>query len=187
MYKFFVFILLAFSQLIHSQETYSSFKSEFKFNSVFQDLKDGQFTGTINGALFLQKSDSSELIIDFQGSEATLIVEEDTNKVYDVSTKIYQGFSTSGKTKLTYSTYFQSHNLGIQISDKLYNFNTIDGCCCVLIKDLSFFYKSEARYEYLVLLFEKAVKLGENGVRNTSSYLKILPKSNLTFIIKREP
>ncbi len=63
-----IIIFLFISNLCCSQETISSFDSDLDFNSIFQDDKTGNFKGTVNGVLFLQKYDSSNIILDFQGS-----------------------------------------------------------------------------------------------------------------------
>jgi len=156
-----------------------------KFNSVFQNLKSGDFIGTINGVLFLQYQDKRQFAVDFQGSNAFLHILQDTNEVYDMSTKMYSGLSTSGKTKLLYSTYNNSNKIEINLPYQKYRIGSIDGCCCYVINGIEFNYFHETDYEYLVLSFNKRLNLADYNYPAIDS-LTILPYSNITFIINRK-
>ncbi len=181
-----IFIVLILKPCV-AQETIRHHGSNLKFNSIFQELKIGKFTGTINGVLFLQKPDSNQIILDFQGSSAELNISEDEDAIYDVSTKNYTGQTTSGKSKLVYSTYATSHNFEIKFPNSTYLFGTIDGCACVIINGLNFHYQSEKDHEYLVLSFANEIKLRKKDERmDSENFLKVMPNSSIVFAIKKK-
>lgn len=55
--------------------------------------------------MIIKNWNGSEVILDFQGSFGSLQIEIDSNEIYDISTKIYYGKTTSGKTEIKYKTY----------------------------------------------------------------------------------
>lgn len=154
------------------------------FNSVFQHLETGTFQGSSNGLLLVRKNDSpNKSLIDFQGSPAALIIEYDEHQIYDLSTKIYKGQSTSGKTTITYSTYGGANALQITLNKKSYKLSLIDGACIYVIGGLNYHYEAEENTEYLLLTFTKTVTL--QATTGTDS-IHILPHSSLIFAMARK-
>lgn len=83
----------------------------------------------------------------------------DEDEVYDVSYKKYTGFTTSGKTKIFYSTYARANEIGVTLNNVEYSKSNLDGCSCELIEGVSYRYIQEDRNEYLVLNINKAMPL----------------------------
>ncbi|MFV0537140.1 MAG: hypothetical protein ACK5M3_07180 [Dysgonomonas sp.] len=160
------------------------------FESVFKNAKSGTFNGTINGVLFINDSNGKSLILDFQGSISSLGMTEDQDEVYDVSSKNYTGYTTSGKTKVEYQTYAMANRLIITLSSGTFQAGIIDGACDVLIKGLNYYYKAEKDTEYLILRAEEPIKMtnffslpDNNESKEQKIYLQ--PNSTLVFAIKR--
>lgn len=149
-------LIVLFSIPVFSQE-YKDFRIGKEFNSIFQQLDSGNFKGTINGVLFIKHSDKSDLILDFQAGRANLYIEPDFNEVYDVSTKIYKGFTTSGKTKIYYSTYAGANKMTIELSGGNFTAGSHDGASDMVINGIMYEYKSEKNTEYLSVIFNKDV------------------------------
>ena len=84
---FSILFFLCFSPSIFAQQEE---KMESEFNSVFQSLSTGYFTGTLNGVLFLKNSRNIEVILDFQGTNSFLSIEKEDEEVYDKSYKNYK-------------------------------------------------------------------------------------------------
>jgi len=55
------------------------------FDSVFQNLESGSFSGTVNGVLIVKDSQNKQSLLDFQGSYAKLEIEKDEHEVYDTN------------------------------------------------------------------------------------------------------
>jgi len=170
------------------------------FNTVFKDIKSGAFTGTANGVAFVTNAGGSPLILDFQGSVARLVLEQDSDEVYDVSTKIYTCRTTSGKTQLEYRTYNMANELLLHLTDDTYQAGLIDGASDKCMDGLSWYYKSEKGTEYLVLQVEKPLLLSNFwAIRKRYNYnlakieasgekekiIKLLPHSVLVLAIQR--
>jgi uncharacterized protein YdeI (BOF family) len=172
-----------------------------EFNSVFQSLTSGQFDGTVNGIITLKNAAGVETILDFQAGKSNLVIEKNEYAVYDVSTKRYTGYTTSGKTKIQYRTYASANGIGVQLNGQLFENSTIDGACWCTVQNIVFDYKQEPGMEYLVLIFEKEVKISNWQYLLRTKYTEkpdnlkelkqleqeqiIMPKSILTFAIKR--
>jgi hypothetical protein len=172
-----------------------------EFNSVFQDLKSGNFLGTINGLLIVQKN-NQEILLDFQGTTANLDIEYDENEMYDVSYKYYKGITTSGKTRIVYENYASANGLKVYMNNTRYELSGLDGASDMVINGIDYEYKLEKEWEYLILHFTKKVTLTNyrflletNGYPKDKDALKkleistekiyILPNSTLVFAIKR--
>lgn len=156
------------------------------FNSVFKDITSGTFNGTINGVLIIKNDQNKKSILDFQGSDAILKIEEDIDKVYDVSFKRYNGKTTSGKTEINYDTYAYANALEIKVKDEYYRLTFIDGACDAIINGLEYSYESEKSAEYLILRVTKEIELKNDYNSEIRKSIKLLPNSTLTFAIKRE-
>ena len=170
------------------------------FNSVFQSMKSGVFKGTVNGILILE-NESGKTILDFQGSEAELLIEEDSFEVYDVSEKIYRGSTTSGKTEIQYRTYGMANAIKIKMFDNWFELSFIDGGCYLIIDGLEYQYEVENTAEYLVLIVKKVLVLSNwqhiiktehtmdpdniEQLKSKKIEIKILPNSTLVFAINR--
>jgi len=160
------------------------------FNSVFQNFKTGNYSGTINGVLVIKNYRGEKIILDFQGSKCELNLEHDKHEVYDVSYKTYSGETTSGKSKIYYITYAQANLLKLIIDKKLYIVGMIDGACDQVIEGLDYEYVAEKSTEYLILKYLKPVKLINWNYKLGKAELPkeeiiIQPSSVLVFAIKR--
>jgi hypothetical protein len=180
----FAFLILS-SGFCVAQNSHIPCDGSDRYRSVFQDLTMGSFSGTANGALFVQRPDGSRVILDFQAGEALLQVTADPHAVYDLSTKTYIGHTTSGRSKVIYSTYNQSHGLVVELNGRRYGDNTSDGAACAFIRGIDFYYSAEDRYGYLVLRFDEAIRLAPLQDAGSDAYLTVLPKSSLVFVINR--
>ena len=149
-------------------------------NSKFKDYKEGNFEGTVNGVLSVKKEDGSAVIIDFQGSKAQLDVIHDPEEMYDVSTKQFTGFSTSGKTKIVYQFYQGANEFSIVLSNQTFSVGVMDGAHDLVILGLSYNYFQEKGMEYLSLYFEKNIQFSGKG----KSKVTIQKGSALVFAIK---
>lgn len=155
------------------------------FDSVFQNIESGNFSGTVNGILIVKDSRNKKSLLDFQGSNAKLEIEKDKEEVYDVSYKKYVGKTTSGKTKVKYQTYGSANSFGIELKGEYYEFSLIDGACDLIINGLEYSYLSEKDAEYLIIRITKPIKLTNNYKNKVLKSIKILPSSTLIFAIKR--
>ena len=171
-----------------------------KFNSVFSNLKTGNFNGTANGVLFIKNTELQEVILDFQGSKARLNIEADVEEIYDVSTKTYQASTTSGKTSIEYNTYNYGNELIIKLARDTFQVGLLDGASDAIIDGLNYFYKAEKGTEYLILKTEKVLILSNyrtliNGMKRNGDtidsikpkekFIQLLPNSVLVFAIGR--
>ncbi|PNW26032.1 hypothetical protein [Formosa algae] len=155
------------------------------FDSVFQNLESGNFSGTINGILIVKDSKNKESLLDFQGSSAKLDIEKDEHEVYDLSYKKYSGKTTSGKTEIKYETYASANSIGIEISGEYYDLSLIDGACDLVINGLEYSYESEKSAEYLIIRITKEIELMNRYDSKIRKAIKILPNSTLVFAINR--
>ncbi len=155
------------------------------FESVFQNLASGNFSGTINGILIVKDSKNKESLLDFQGSSATLNIEKDEDEVYDMSFKKYSGKTTSGKTNIKYETYALANSIGIEFNGEYYDLSLIDGACDLIINGLEYSYESEKSTEYLIIRVTKEIQLMNSYKTNVRKSIKILPNSTLVFAINR--
>jgi hypothetical protein len=154
--KLIIILLVLFSAPIFSQE-YGEFRIGKEFNSIFQNLESGEFNGTVNGVLFIKLNDKNDLILDFQAGRADLKIVPDSNKVYDVSTKLYEGFTTSKRTKVSYSTYAGANQMTIQLPSGNFTAGSHDGASDMVINGIKYQYKAEQKSEYLSVIFNKDV------------------------------
>ena len=155
------------------------------FDSVFQNLESGNFSGTINGILIVNDFLDQEWLFDFQGSYAKLDIEKDEHEVYDVSYKKYTGKTTSGKTEIKYETYAYANSIGIEFNGEYYNLSLIDGACDLVINGLEYSYKSEKNAEYLIIRITKEIELMNRYDSKIRKAIKLLPNSTLVFAINR--
>jgi hypothetical protein len=139
--------------------------------------------------------------LDFQGSDAILDIIKDPNEVYDISTKSYEGNTTSGKTKINYQTYALANKIGVFLQNQWFELSGIDGGCDMVINGLDYSYHLENSYEYLVLFISRELELSNwqylirtehtlkpdniDELKPRKKTIKILPNSTLVFAIKR--
>ena len=157
---FSLIIFLGF--LIVPKETWgqeTEYKEPKPFNTVFAKLKKGDFSGTVNGVLLLESEKGKQLILDFQGSKAGLHIDPDDQEIYDISYKEYTGFTTSGRTKLLYSTYAMGNEIGVVLNNVEFSKTHLDGCSCEVIEGIEYTYIEEKEYEYLILYITKPITL----------------------------
>ena len=159
MKKYILLVLFYFSIL----SCYSQENEEFivgpEFDSVFQNMKEGKFKGTVNGVLFLETPEKSDLILDFQAGYSELNIIPVVHEIYDVSYKKYTGQTTSGKTKVQYSTYNSANKFSIELLTGVYTIGVHDGASDMVVNGINYTYKREKNCEYLVVLFEKDLTL----------------------------
>ena len=196
-------IIFLFIYTIKSFGQYSDkFKDGETFNSVFQNIKSGKYKGTSNGIIILKNHLNKEIIFDFQGSSAELVIEEDEHEVYDVSTKKYIGKTTSGFTQVVYETYATANSFKIELNNQYFGLSGIDGACDMVIKEIDYEYKAENDSEYLILSIKKELTLDNwrflldtkydkdlnnlNELKRQKQSIIILPSSIIVFAIKRK-
>ena len=155
------------------------------FNSVFQNLESGSFSGTVNGVLIVRDSENRQSLLDFQGSYAKLEIEKDEHEVYDVSYKKYTGKTTSGKTEIKYETYAYANSIGIEYNGEYYDLSLIDGACDLVINGLEYSYESEKSAEYLIIRITKEIDLMNHYDSKIRKTIKLLPNSTLVIAINR--
>lgn len=195
-----VLLLISIASKLYGQAN-DKFKDGDEFNSVFQNLKSGNFSGTTNGILVIENLNGSETILDFQGSFGKLEVEKDEHEVYDVSTKRYTGVTTSGRTTIRYETYAWANSIGIYLADQWFELSAIDGACVMVLNGIDYHYKAEKSTEYLVINISKKLTLSNwqflirtehtiepentNELKPKKKTIKILPNSTIVFAINR--
>lgn len=193
------FLLYAFAS--YGQEG-TKWKDGNGFNSAFQNLESGNFNGTSNGILIIEKSDGQQLIMDFQGSMGNLVIIEDKDEIYDISTKTYFGKTTSGKSEIKYETYASANGLGIKLKEQWFELSAIDGGCDMVINGLNYSYHSERTTEYLVINIVREIELSNwrflirsehtmepdniDDLKPRKRTIKLLPNSTLVFAVKRK-
>ena len=155
------------------------------FDSVFQNLESGSFSGTVNGILIVKGPDNNESLLDFQGSYAKLEIEKDEDEVYDLSYKKYIGKTTSGKTEIKYQTYGLANSFGIEYKGEFYELSLIDGACDLIINGLEYSYESEKSTEYLIIQVTKEIELKNSYKSKVRKSIKVIPNSTLIFATKR--
>lgn len=194
------FLTILFFQTSFAQTT-EKYRDGEGFNSVFQDKESGDYNGTTNGVLFIIDESGKDIILDFQGSYGKLLIEKDSNEVYDVSTKSYYGQTTSGKTEINYKTYAWANGIGIKLNGHWFELSAIDGACDMVINGVSYSYKSESSTEYLVISVRKELELSNwqyilrtehtmnpdniENLKLKKKTIKLLPNSTLVFAIQR--
>ena len=149
------------------------------FESVFSDIPEGCFDGTANGVIILGVPGGKEVLLDFQGSSLVPEITKDPEEVYDVSYKNYVAHTTSGRTKITYSTYGLANHLSVEYGGKTYSAGAFDGAYDCVIDGLDFKYTAEKNAEYLILTASKDIALGR------SSGIYIEAGSAIIFAVKR--
>ena len=190
--KSYIFLSLSFLTLnLFSQQ----FVQGPDFNSQFNNVKSGDFSGVLSGVVFIKTSTDS-LAFDFQCSSATLTCEPDSNEMYDVSYKIYKGKNSSGKTQIFYSTYASSNILSISLKSGIYSIGSHDGASDMVINGIQYKYFQENNIEYLSLILTKDLTLSNFWwLRNNRTIVSeanknkkeiiIQSNSTLTFILKK--
>ncbi len=191
--RLFIFCLIPF---INSYGQNDQFANPKPFTSLFQNLRTGHFWGTANGLLKIKDSQHKDLLLDFQGSPCNLTIEEDSEEVYDVSTKIYEAKTTSGKTKINYATYNMANSFGIELNGIIYEKCYIDGGSYLTIEGVEYEYVQEKTVEFLILRFSKPVELTNiyhllqqkdysKELEKFKAKITVQPESVLVFAIKR--
>lgn len=168
---------------------------------MFQKSVTGEFSGTVNGLLIIQNANKEETLLDFRCNESKLIIEADSNEIYDVSTKIYKGKMTGGKTEIEYKTYAAANAFSIKLNNDWYGFSLIDGSCEGVIDGLDYEYRTDKSKEYLILQFSSEITLSNYSyllkaepnpnpdkvkkIKQREKKIKVLPNSVLIFAIDR--
>jgi len=143
-----------------------------KDNSLFQSVNSGQFSGTTTGYIqFVYNKDT--LLLDFQSTKTTLIVNKIKEPVYDDNTKVYSTQTTSGRTSIQYETFMLANVLTIIFNGVHYGVGVFDGASDMPILGMTFNYCHEKNIEYLTLFVTKPLRL------TTSAYL--FNKGNISY------
>lgn len=199
-------LIMTFLSILCLQVSFGQSDEKYKegegFNSVFQEMENGEFSGTTNGVIFVEIENRNEIILDFQGSFGALKIEKDPDKVYDVSIKSYHGKTTSGKTEIKYETYAWANEIGIKLNEQWFELTAIDGASDMVLNGINYFYKKESKTEFLVIQIDKELTLSnwqylirtehtmnpENveELKEKEKEIKILPNSTLVFAINRK-
>lgn len=85
--KILITLMVFFYFGIAQGQEFAKLKNGEEFRSIFQNLDNGCFNGTVNGILLIEKDQEHSMILDFQGSHATLNIVKDSNEVYNISTE----------------------------------------------------------------------------------------------------
>ena len=202
MKHFLITLIITCNVILSFGQEFPRWKDGNGFNTVFKYLKTGEFEGAVNGLLIVKNTNNNETLLDFQGGKAKLFIEMDSSEVYDVSTKVYTGFTTSGKTEIRYETYSAANSMGINISGVWYEFSLIDGACMAVINGLDYTYKTEESIEYLILQFTHEITLSNwqylirtehkmnpdniEQLKPKEKKILIMPNSVIVFCIKRQ-
>jgi hypothetical protein len=154
------------------------------YKSYFKNHKQGLFEGTVNGVVSILTTDNDTLLLDFQTGSAKLAIEHDPDEMYDVSIKNFVGFTTSGKTQITYLAYGISNEFHVYLKGERYVAGSTDGAADMVISGLKYNYFYENGTEFLSLYFDKEVKF--NLEKNKKISFKVLRGSTLVYSIKTE-
>ena len=139
--------------------------------SVFRNIKEGTFSGTLGGILYLQKNESNEIFqYRFRNEKASLNIEYNSEFVYDVSRKhhLYKGKDI----QLRYSTYSYANCFEIIIGKDTCSFDCIDGASVVVINGLEWTYSADEDTERLYLYASKDFGLWKRRTRISSYVVK---------------
>jgi hypothetical protein len=172
--------------------------------SIFNNNK-GVYSGSVNGVLFIKRGDTEQTdklftILDFQNGKAQLSVIHDVNEIYDTHRENFLGYTTSGKSTVKYSTYYNANGLWVTIGEDTYEISSIDGSCELPVDGIKAIYQTEGDIEYLVISLTKELLLNNywpkwrqkksKGETYPSygaapkKYARIMPDSFLVFVIK---
>jgi hypothetical protein len=184
-----LFALLAVGNLPAEAQLERTFKARSPdypmmsgFSSVFSAHKNGDFQGTLNGVLFLQKNGSDKISeFTFCNEKASLHVEADPDSIYDVSRK-HRLFKRSD-IQLRYTTYADASCFEVIVGTDTVSISTIDGCCCTVINELESTYSADEGTERLYLYVPTDMGLWKRRVRISSYAVKA--GSMLCFDISR--
>jgi len=175
-------LLVCFSFFTFAQ--FPETKEGTKFDSVFQNLKEGAFSGNASGELRIVNLSGDTVRISFDKVSANLQIEPDPNEVYDVSRKIYSCASQKGKATFRYSTYAHANAIFLSIEGQDFGMNLIDGDCYSVFRNLDYTYKQLERQEELSLCFTGNVGLG-CPPNHIGPQIILLAGSRLVFMIDR--
>ncbi len=177
----FLFFLLFESIVVNSQVFEN--KDGTEFNSIFQNLKDGSFSGKCNGKLTILNLSSDTMSIIFDNEAATLNIVPDLNEIYDISRKKY--FCKGKDAGVEYSVYAHSNAFFLEINGLTYGFTAIDGDCYHVIKNIDWCYSENEKGEELSLDFIGNVDLACPANHINSKFITVLSGSKIRFMIER--
>ncbi len=173
-----LFLLLSFQTYCQSNRS----KNGIGFDSFFQSLKEGNFSGEVSGELTLKKASGEEMKYGFQKQSARLDIVTDPNEVYDVSRKVYS--CSKGGLSVAYSTYAEANAIEINIDKMTCELSLIDGGCDMVINGLEYVYKQTEKQEMLYLFFTGNVGLSQKRTSTDPVYY-VRPGSMLIFTINK--
>jgi hypothetical protein len=151
------------------------------FNSYFNNLKTGHFSGYVDGFLQLERYSGTKVLTSFTKDSAQLKIIRDSLEIYDVSTKHY--IAKNSEIQIDYSTYSASNALVITEDNLKYKLNLISGACMLVITGLDYEYVMDGEYELLIIHFSDRVGLTVAGAIIPDIYVQ--KGSTLIFHIKK--
>jgi len=151
------------------------------FNSYFNNLKTGHFSGYVDGFLQLERYSGKRVLTSFTKDSAQLNIIRDSLEIYDVSTKHY--IAKNSEMQIDYSTYSASNALVITEDNLKYKLNLISGACMLVITGLDYEYVMDGEYELLIIHFSDRVGLTVAGAIIPDIYVQ--KGSTLIFHIKK--
>lgn len=157
------------------------YKDGTGFNSCFQKLKEGNYSGIAEGRLQLITNDGDRITTLLSKDSASLEIVPDKNEVYDVSFKNYS--TGNNDIKVLYKTYGYANEIVITKDKKDYELSLIDGGCDVVINGLDYQYVTTDEKELLIITFSKDVGLFTSRHYDLSPDLIIAKGSNIVFSI----
>lgn len=175
-------LLLCFSFCTFAQ--FPETKEGPGFDSVFQNLKEGTFSGNASGELRIVNLSGDTVKISFDTEYALLQIIPDPDEVYDVSRKVYSSDNEEGKATFRYSTYAHANAIFLRIDGQDFGMNLIDGDCYSVFKNLDYNYSQKEKQEELDLHFTGNVGLS-CPPSHIGPQLILLAGSRLVFRIDR--
>lgn len=157
------------------------YKDGTGFNSCFQNLVEGNFSGIADGKLQLITIDGERITTIFSENSASLEIIPDKNEVYDVSNKIYS--TRNNDIKVLYKTYAYANEIVITKDKQDYMISLIDGGCDRVINGLDYQYVTTNKKELLIITFSEDVGLFTSRHYDLSPELIIAKGSNIVFSI----
>jgi len=154
------------------------YKDGIGFNSVFQNIEEGEYTGEVTGAVLLEFKDGTKDFCSLASDKATLSIIPDQNKIYDVSFKRY--LFGNNEIKFRYSTYNRANALTVIMDDSEFTTTLIDGACEFVFTGLEYKYINDGISELLLLLFNDDVGLSPGSCNGD---MQLFIKKGSTIVI----
>ena len=153
------------------------------FKSIFKDHKEGTFSGTLSGILYLQKNESNEISqYRFRNDKASLNIEYNPEFVYDVSRKHH--LFKRNDIQIRYTTYSFANCFEVIIGKDTCSYDCIDGASDIVMSGFEWSYSADNETERLYIYVSKDFGLWKRRTRISSYVVKA--GSTLCFEISRK-